>query len=641
MPPTEQNVLPRLLLTRLVYPFMVVLSFYLLFMSRSGEVHTVWEVLHPAFIPVFFAATSLLLATIFSSEKLGYKLLLIIIHSILCHTFFVIIFPAGNVGVQQVMLGQSRLVFDNIMPHGFGLTEETTLLSIYILFRGENLQTAFSVIFARMFGVDLYWSHLLLVPLLWGIFVPIIAFMISKTVGASEKISVLSSLLVSLFPANIIWGAASISNGLGYLFFFCFIYFVLKYIESNKAKNLFLVAIFFFVSFLSHYLAGTMALSLLILANSVKTYQKDKARSPVSAKSMLTLAFIFCASILPFVLAYRRFFYPWANTHFSLQKLYEQPPIEMVLSLVFGGYLDFISREAYITTLIFGIATLLGIIGMAYILRRGLKKVPKRSVNPSVLFLFLGLLMVIGDDRIIKYFMMNVPFFEIERLWLFRDFILVPFVAIFIGAAMHKMRAFLDLLCKNIKMLLLKIPTHTLSKKSSFLTRISSLKRITLGSILTYVALLTIVSGWITLSVYYAYPHWGPLQTTSYELEAVKYIQTTTNETYIVICDVWITYAGGMITGISNPQAYYFYYTDPRGISLFVEMKNNPTNETMKEAMKTNNAKTAYFIIEEPRLGTDEYNSVIQTAQQNNLQNYKTFHYEGIEKLHIFYYRRE
>jgi len=42
----------------------------------------------------------------------------------------------------------------------------------------------------------------------------------------------------------------------------------------------------------------------------------------------------------------------------------------------------------------------------------------------------------------------------------------------------------------------------------------------------------------------------------------------------------------------------------------------------MIEAMKTNNATTAYFIIEEPTLGTEEYNSVIQKAEQNNLQPY-------------------
>ncbi len=105
-----------------------------------------------------------------------------------------------------------------------------------------------------------------------------------------------------------------------------------------------------------------------------------------------------------------------------------------------------------------------------------------------------------------------------------------------------------------------------------------------------------------------AYPHWCPLQTTSYEIEAVKHIEKTTNGTYIVICDQWMIFAGEMFVGINNPQAYYFSSGDPRGITQFIEMKKNPTNETMKEAMKTNNATTAYFIIEKPRPRSEERN---------------------------------
>jgi len=69
-------------------------------------------------------------------------------------------------------------------------------------------------------------------------------------------------------------------------------------------------------------------------------------------------------------------------------------------------------------------------------------------------------------------------------------------------------------------------------------------------------------------------------------------------------------------------------------------MRKNPTNETMIEAMKTNNATTAYFIIEKPRLGTEEYNHTKSQAKQNGLLTYKTLDYEDEEKLTIFYYRK-
>jgi len=42
------------------------------------------------------------------------------------------------------------------------------------------------------------------------------------------------------------------------------------------------------------------------------------------------------------------------------------------------------------------------------------------------------------------------------------------------------------------------------------------------------------------------------------------------------------------------------------------------------------------------RLGAEEYNRIIQQAQQNKLQTYPEgiFYYEGEEKLRIFYYKK-
>ena len=142
------------------------------------------------------------------------------------------------------------------------------------------------------------------------------------------------------------------------------------------------------------------------------------------------------------------------------------------------------------------------------------------------------------------------------------------------------------------------------------------------------------------MAVYRAYPHYAPLQTTSYELEAARYIDANTNEKYIVIADQWMIFAGQMIVGVVNPRAFYFSHTSPDGVSLFIQMKTNPSPETMTEAMKHNNATIAYFIIEKPRLGTETYNHIIQQAQQNNLETYKTFYYKGEEKLHIFTYKK-
>lgn len=612
---------PRLYLGRLIYLFFILLSLYLLLISRSGEVYTVWQVLHTMFLPTIFASTLFLLVIVFSSEKVEYKLLFVILHSILLHSFMVIVFPAGNIGAQQETLGVTRLVFDGVISNGIGGSIPYLPRKVYTLLRGDNFQTVFSVVFARMLSIDVYWTHLPLIPLLWGIFTPLIAFMTSKTLGLNENISVLCSLIVSLFPTSIVWGYASIPNGLSYLFFFCFIYFLLKYLQSNKAKELFLVVVFLAASTFSHFLAGTIALSLLILAYSVKTYINEKERSPISAKLTLLVSFIFCVSILPFALAYRRLFYPPATTFFSLNRFREAPLTEMVLPFLLGSYFDFISRDAIITTLIFGIAPLLGLIGMIYILRFKTKQMSGRAIYLYMLFLFLAFLLVVADDRVVKFFMIRVPFVEVDRLWVFRDLIATPFTALLIG--------------EGISFAQKKLSKH------SFFAFSHSKRTINLGSILVSFLAFIILSGWITFSVYYAYPHYAPMQTTTYEIEAVKYIDQTTNERYIVVGDQWIIFAGQMFVGIVNPRAFYFSHVDPRGVSLFIKMKSNATNETLIEAMKTNNATIAYFIIEKPRLGTETYSSIINQAQQNNLQTYKIFYYpEGEEKLRIFYYKK-
>ncbi len=158
-----------------------------------------------------------------------------------------------------------------------------------------------------------------------------------------------------------------------------------------------------------------------------------------------------------------------------------------------------------------------------------------------------------------------------------------------------------------------------------------------------------ILGGWITFSLHAAYPQVAPLQTTWYELEAVKFIEENTNEKYVVIGDIWTIYAGERIVGINNPRAYYFGELNRTGYDLFVNMTENPSSQWMLLAMNYTNTTTAYFIITKEeenafhtRLFPEEYNRIIQQAQQNKLQTYPggIFYYRGEEKLRIFYYKK-
>jgi hypothetical protein len=622
--PTKKSHNLRLHVLETLYLFLIILSFYLLLLARSDEVYTVWQYMHPMFIPLYFATTFLLLNIIFSSEKTEYKLLFVIIHSILSRSFFFIIFPAGDISGQQLILGRTRLVFDNVIMNGWPASTPANVLErIYNIFRGLNFQAASSTIFARMFGVDIFWTHMLLVPVLWGTFVPIAAFMTTKALGANEKISVLSGLLVSLFPATMVWGTYSVPNSLGYIFFALAVPLFLKYLSSSETKTLLLMLMFSFISFLGHALTGIISFSLVLLAWALRKYEVEKYSALKTARVFLFAAFAFSTTLIPFALVYFKFFYP-INTYFSLAKVYELSASEFVLLILFGQTFEF----ELTTALIYIAAPLAGLLSMIYIIFSVSKRWSNRAYRTGAIFLFLGILMFLAQHRFLNLFMTNVPF-PAGRLWMFRDFMAVPFVAIFA----HAVISFLHR--KSLTAL-----KHIRSSATNYSGRIDTkrLRTYTLGVALVaaYLSTFFLISGWITISLYRAYPHYAPLQTTTYELEAARYIDQTTEERYIVICDQWFIYAAETQVGINNPDAYYFTASDPQGVSLFLEMKTNPTNATMIKAMQHNNASVAYFVIEKPRLGTEQYNRIKSQALQNGLQIYQTFSYKDEEKLIIF-----
>jgi len=612
--------------TRLLFLILAVLSFYLLLMSRSGEVYTVWQFMHPLFVPVFFVATALLVGIIFSSEVIECKLLFIIIHSIVSHSFFAIIFPAGSTGFQQSVLGITRRIFDNTSPHGWGGTVENTGIRIYNWFDGRNFQSAYSVSLARMFGIDVFWIHLLLAPMLWGIFVPTITFLITKKLRGDKKTSALTSLLSSSFPLLIYSGANSVPNSLGYIFFLGSLYFFLKYLTSTESKYTRLMLISTFASFLAHFLTGFISLSFLLLAFSVKKYGKEKAASPSSAKLLLLSFFILSISILPFTLVYHRIFSP-ISTRFTMDKIYEYTATELLGQFLLGDYLYCPPH----IILIYIVGPLLAFIWVLYKLYTTRDQKTSITRRTCILFFLLGFLLLWIDYRILKLFMIGLPFGE-ERILVFRDLLSVPLVAF----ALIGILAFFSRMISKVAFL-----KSYLSFQTIFSANVKRSWKATthfapgLFSVMN-ILILGALACWITAAVYHAYPHYSSLTTTSYELEAVKYIDETTNKSYIVICDVWTSYAGQMIVGTQNSRAYYFSDHDPQGVALFIKTKDNPTPEVLVEAMNYTDAEAAYLILSKPRLGTEEYNRIIQQAQQNNLQTYKVFYYRGEERLSVF-----
>ena len=613
-------------ITEILYSVLILFSFSLLLISRTGEAHTIWEVVNPLFIPALFAATFLLVTIMFTSEKVAHKLTFVIIHSILIHSFFSIIFPAGDMSGQQMVLGRSRLVFDNAVVHGWAPWPAMSITSrVYEWFRGITFQAALSVVLARMLSIDLLWVHLSLIPVLWGAFVPIAAFLTTKALGGKEETAILSSLLVSAFPYATYFGAISVHNSLGFIFFFYSLYFMLRYLDSDDSKTNSLMVASCFFSFLSHSLTGIMSFSLLLLALAFKSHRREKS-TRVTATVFLLISFVFSASILPLSFIYLGLFpIRTGRAVFTLDKLYTLPFEEIVGLFLLGELAYGFDLK---TMLLIVVGPLIAILSMIYLLYKS-KSSPSKKYRIHILFLSAAFLMILVDYRILKLFMEGLPLNE-ERLWVFQDFIAAPFVALAIYAIVSSLRTSL----KALSLPNLSVSSLKVSSKGKILR--------VLGLLFTLNVLIPVtMAGWLIASLSVAYPQVAPLQTTWYELDAVRYIEANTHEKYVVIGDVWTIFAGEVIVGVNNPRAYYFLEFNKTGFALFFNMSQEPSLQWMLRAMTLTDTTVAYFIVTEPRLGTEDFNYTVSKALQNGLQIYGPPDGFGNGRLYIFYHEKE
>ena len=302
--------------------------------------------------------------------------------------------------------------------------------------------------------------------------------------------------------------------------------------------------------------------------------------------------------------------------YFSLDKIRDLSSSNFIGLFLFGDYVNY----SPVIALIHITGPLIGLSGLLYMLYVSSKHNFNSNSRILALFLSIGFLLAFVDYRVLKLFMMNMPFNE-ERIWVFRDFIMLSFAAFGIGAVIR----FTSKRLSGLKFF--RVSPHDL--KVALKSFVRGLMNVGL-----IVLVLIMLAVWIVASVYSAYPRYGPLQITSYELEAVKYVERTTNDSYVVIGDQWIDFAGGMIVGIHNPRAFYFTYTDARGIELFSEMKMNPSVDVMIKAMNYTEATVAYFVVSER---SPDFEIVVEQTSEVLGEPHKVF---GDGKLYVFRYEK-
>ena len=527
-----------------LYIILVSLSFYALYMGRTGEGRTsVWLTIPDFFLPVFLLSALFLSFTLFMTRiDAGVKIGLVILFSFLAHSVFMVVWYPGRYGDPWVHLGESRVIYTTGAPYAYErLLARLSWLDLIV----SKTHHALVVLFTRMLALDIYWVHIAFVPFFWSFFTSLVSYKIADllTPRRNTTIPLLATISALIVPTLIIWGAVSVPNSVGFIFFFITIFLILYWMNKGTKKMWVLAGVACLTAGFAHPQTGIFA-SLFLLSATV--FKK------VSSKLLTGILYVALLGLYPLALYLR-------GATLSLPGL-----------LVLDNFLTF---QSGLITLLF----VFGVLGLAsFLWLKG-----ARGKNPLVLFVFYVTILV--EYYLTAYGMKNLPFGP-GRILVMAEFLILPFVAFGIFAIF-------DLFRKTISRV--RIGSFGRFRKNP-------------GShIIAFLLISVFLSLQVTFTLYQTYPRKEivDVQPAAYEVEAIRYIDSTAPGRYVALAD---TQFAGLASGILG--ADYSYGANPKGIvgipefwfrtyKSFAAMVANPSIRILQEAMAFDRASVAYFVV--------------------------------------------
>ena len=545
----RKDVDSKSLLLCIVFITLLAIAFRLLLQARTGEGGaSVWLTIPSVFIPVFLLVTlSLVAILLFTSLNVGIKLGLICAYTFLAHSLFLLIWYPGRYGDPWFHLGEARYISRTGMPYAYSWMLSNFLILDLFKYRA---QYALVVLFEKMVSVDVYWVHVALIPVLWSIFVPVFSYKVAEmlTTRRSKAFPLLAAVVTGLFKSLIGWGTVSVPNSFGFIFFFLSIVLFLYWMTRGGKSFWFLSFLSGGVAFLAHPQGGFFALMFLFWGTVIQK----------SSRSLLKVAsYALMFALYPFALYLQ-------GASFALNGLF-----------VLDNFVSFESRIATFL-LVFGLVGLvLGIRGR-YI-----------SVKKALL-LFFFYVAVVMEYYVTQYGMTNVPYSP-GRIPVTGDFLLAPFVAL-------GLLTIVEMLSKAALRRKMNVSLSLFSRKISVKEGPRLLGMLLIGLFVSLQA---------TSVLYQAYPRDEimKVQPSVYELEAVKYIDSTAPGRYVVLCD---TQLASLAIGFLGKD--YGYVGGGRGvygvpsfgfptIQMYLEMVKKPSINIMLRGMEFADAIVCYFVV--------------------------------------------
>ena len=523
-------------------------SFYTLILGRTTEGgNSVWVTIPSLFLPVFFLS-SLFLALIlfFTPLRTDLKLVLIAVYSFSVHSLFLLVWYPGRYGDPWIHLGEARYIDKTGMMYAYaGLVQRFRLLDLV----AAKAHYALIVFLRRLFFVDIYWVQVNFIPLIWSILVPVFSYKITDLLVTKAKtttLPIVAAVVTGLFSTLVYWGAITVPNSLGFLFFFFSVLLTLRWIHVGRTRLWFLSALAFLAAFFVHPQPGVFSLMFIVLATAIQ-----KSSHVLVKVASYPLAF----SLFPLALWLR-------EATFSLEGLVNID--------------NFVSFQANFASVLIGF----GLLGLIWGLWH------KKLSRKNAILVFILYVTVVSEFYLTMYGMENLPFGP-GRIMAMADFLLVPFVAMGLLGIVGALKEVFSGL------------------KPSFSKRFNiGLDVRSVG--LFMVCLFLSSQALVALRAAYPIDEIVKIQPRLYELEAIYYIDSTTppDKRFVTLCHPQIA---SLAIGFLGPE--FSYQAEPSHgtfggpewdwpiTQMYREMCRKPSFEIMEEAMRSAFADVCYFVV--------------------------------------------
>jgi hypothetical protein len=552
----------KIFILTLSFLFLEFISFILLFKSTTGQaIRSPWWVVPKEFFLFYFLATVILLIITLYGRRPGKTLLLVIIHYFLSSSVVLIVYRLGYGFDPFIHQATERVIFNR----GFILPKPFYYIGQYSLV----------VILAKIFSLKVEVIDKILVPVLFSITIPTTIYYVFKKITTKNILNTALPLTLLLIPFSsfIVTTPQSLAN----IFTSMIIITSLVYVALKKPTNWLLILIILtLATLLIHPLAGIPSLIFLGLLVCLPYIKKQADWKNFIQVMVFLIIFLASGLIIPVIftlnsfltksssiISWRIFSIPDLVQTFNFAIPYSKNHFNLIFDLVY-----WYGKNVFLFIIFIALISI--------ILLLFKKRFKTFYIYPLVFIIliinYLLLQLTIDFSFLIEYERTNYPARVLEISFYF----LLPLI----------FYAFFQLF-----------------------------KRALAGTLLIKLAVILILSLFITSSMYITYPRDDDYHLdrgyniTQADINAVRYINETAPKNYIVLANQMTSVAAIKEFGFAkyypaqdDSEKLYFYYPIPTGDPLYqyyLDMVyQKPTKALALEAGSLVGVDTVYLILD-------------------------------------------